>query len=164
MNIKPLLLASVWLAYSAPSMQAAEHYRFRVAEGTQALAGQELPSNMAELAGKPIMVLIGTEGTKWRWMLNGCPPAKPCEWRIDDRGGQPGPPEEDPARLSRPWDVGLTRIDATRFRLRCLRDSCVVRHGPVEGEAMHTAKLLRGESIDLRVERALDLQLADAKP
>jgi hypothetical protein len=163
MNVKILLLASVWLACIAPPNRAAEQYRFRVAEGTQALAGEELPSNMAELDGEPMMVLIGIEGTSWRWMLNGCPPAKPCEWRVDDRGGHGGPPDEDPAALSHPWDVGLTRIDATRFRLRCLRESCVVRHDQIEGKPMRTVKLRRGESIELQVERLLAVQLSNAK-
>ena len=163
MNVKILVLASVWLACFASPIRAAEHYRFRVAEGTQALAGQELPSNMAELDGKPVMVLIGIEGTSWRWMLNGCPPGKPCEWRIDDKGGQGGTPDEDPAVLSRPWDVGLTRMDATRFRLRCLRESCVVQHDLDEGKPMRTVKLRRAESIELQVARSIDVQLSGTK-
>jgi hypothetical protein len=147
------------LACCAPPIRAAEHYRFRVAEGTQALAGEELPSNIAELAGKPIMVLIAVDGTQWRWMLNGCGAMTPCEWRIDDRGGQRVRPDKDVAVHA--WDVGLTRIDATRFRLRCFRASCLIRHRAVEAKRISTVKLLRGESIELPIERVIDLQLTD---
>jgi hypothetical protein len=156
MNVKVWVLVSVWVAFCALPIHAAEHYTFRVAEGTQALVGLPQQSNMAELAGKPLMVLIGIEGTQWRWTLNGCLDITPCEFRMDDVGGQRVLPGEVDARR---WDVGLTRIDATRFRLRCLRESCVVGHGSVEGKAMRTTKLRRGRSIDLPVNTVIELAL-----
>ena len=162
MNVKAFVLASVWLACCALPIRASEHYAFRVAEGTQALAGENLPPDMAQLAGTPMMVLIAIHGTQWRWMLNGCAAMAPCEWRIDDRGGQRVRPDKDVAVHA--WDVGLTRIDATRFQLRCLRASCLIRHRAVEAKPISTAELRRGESIELRVDSVIDLQLTnDAK-
>jgi hypothetical protein len=159
MNFKVLVLASVWLACCALPIHASDHYAFRVAEGLQAIAGMPQQSNMAELAGKPLMMLIAIGGTPGRWMLNGCLDITPCEFRRAEESGQrvlPGNVDADR------YDVGLTRIDATRFRLRCLRESCVVRHGPVEGKRMRTTNLRRGKSIELPVGTVIDLQLSDA--
>jgi len=165
MDVKGLVLASIWLACCAPALQASDHYRFRVAEGTQALEGQDLPSNMAELAGKPMMVLLAIDGTHWRWMLNGCAALPDCEWRIDDRGGQRVLPADAVVALARPWDIGLTRIDATRFRLRCFHESCVVHYGTGEAKTARTAELQRGASIELPIDDQIELDLTgDAKP
>jgi hypothetical protein len=162
MKVRMLVLA-VLISWCAARSHAAERYRFRVAEGLEALAGEELPSGMEYLRGKPLMVLIGTEGTRWRWMLNGCPATKPCEWRIDPTGGGGGSadPDEDPAAFTTPRDLGLTRIHATLFRLRCLRELCVIRHGTVGSDAMETVRLARGQRIELSVERAIDVKFAD---
>ena len=159
MNVKAFVLASVWVACCALPIRAAERYVFRVAEGTQALAGENLPPDMAQLAGSPMMVLIAIDGTQWRWMLNGCAAMTPCEWRIDERGGQRVRPEDDVAVHA--WDVGLTRIDATQFRLRCFRASCLIRHRAVEAKRISTARLDRGRSIELPVDSVIDLQLTD---
>jgi hypothetical protein len=161
MNVKALVIASMWLAWCAAPICAAERYGFRVAEGTQALAGETLPPEMAQLAGKPMMVLIAIDGTHWRWMLNGCAAMNSCEWRIDERGGYGGRPDEDAATLSSAADVGLTRIDATRFRLRCLRETCVIRHRGIGATRIRTALLHRGSSIELPVENAIDVELTN---
>jgi|GEM_PF-3267199 len=66
-------------------VRVADRYRFRVAEGIEALGDHATP-HAKQLIGKPLMVLISLEGT--HWMFNGCPAAKkPCEWLIDDHGG-----------------------------------------------------------------------------
>ena len=158
MNVKVLVLASVWFACSALPIRASDHYAFRVAEGMQSIAGMPQQSNMSELTGKPLMMLVGIEGTQWQWTLNACLDMTPCEFRLDGRSGQRMLPEDVPAHA---FDVGLTRIDATRFHLRCLRESCVVRHGPVEGKQMRTTRLRRGRSIELPVGTVVDLQLTD---
>jgi hypothetical protein len=158
MNVKVLVLASVWLACCALPIHASDRYAFRVVEGTQAIAGMPQQSNMAELAGKPLMMLIGIEGTQWQWTVNGCLDMTPCEFRIDDRSGQRMLPEDVAVHA---FDVGLTRIDATRFRLRCLRASCLVRHHAVEAKRISTARLRRGRSIELPVDSVIELQLTD---
>jgi hypothetical protein len=162
MNVRVLVFATALIAWTATPTHAAEQYRFRVAEGLEALGDEELPPGMAQLRGRPLMVLIGIEGTHWRWMLNGCPQTRPCEWRIDDTGGGggSGDPEEDPADFTQPRDLGLLRLDATRFRLRCLREVCVIRHAPVGAKEMERIRLLRGGWIELPVERVIDVTFA----
>jgi hypothetical protein len=155
------------LASLAGPIHAGEHYRFRVGEGLEALGAEKLPAGMEQLRGRPLMILIGIEGTHWRWVLNGCPASKRCEFRIDDRGGtaHSAEPDEDPAAFTRPRDLGLLRIDSKRFQLRCLRESCVIRHGAAGAEEVERIRLLRGEWIELSVEREIDVTLsADAKP
>ena len=159
MNLKGLVFASVLIAVCAGSIQAAEQYRFRVAEGLEALPAEDRLPNMELLRGKPLMVLIASEGLQWRWMLNGCPAVKPCEWRIEGSGGRGSlTPDEDPASFTQILDLGLMRIDATRFRLRCLRESCLIRHGAVGATEMEQIRLLRGESVELSVERVIDVK------
>jgi hypothetical protein len=160
MNVKVLVLASVWFAWCALPIHASDHYAFRVAEGLQSIAGMPQESSMVKaLSGKPLMMLIAIGGTPGRWMLNGCLDITPCEFRRAEESGQRVLPGNVDVFK---YDVGLTRIDATRFRLRCLRESCIVRHGPVEGRPMRTTKLRRGKSIELPVGTVIDLQLSDA--
>jgi hypothetical protein len=163
MNVKMLIVPLVLIAWCAAPIHAAEQYRFRVAEGLEALGDEELPPGMERLRGRPLMMLIGTRGTHWRWILNGCPETKRCEFRIDDSGGgaHSTAPDEDPATFPRQLDLGLMRLDATRFRLRCLRELCVIRHGAVGSEEMESIRLLRSEWIELSVERAIDVKFAD---
>ena len=163
MNVKVSVFAAVLIAWLAAPIQAAEQYRFRVAEGLEALGDEELPPGMERLRGQPLMMLIEIEGTHWRWILNGCPEPKRCEFRIDDQGGAAHSvdPDQDPATFTKPRDLGLMRIDATRFRLRCLRELCVIRHGAVGAKELESIRLLRGGWIELSAERVIDVKFAD---
>jgi hypothetical protein len=160
MRIKSLVFVTLLTAWRVAPVHAGEQYRFRVAEGLEALGDEKLPDGMERLRGRPLMVLIEIEGTHWRWVLNGCPENKRCEFRINDSGGGGGDPDEDPATLKPVYDLGLVRIDATRFRLRCLRELCVIGHGPVGAKELEGKRLLRGEWIELFVERVIDAKFS----
>lgn len=162
MKVKVLVLAAVWIAWSGAPIVGAEQYRFCVAEGLEALGNEKVPPSMERLRGRRLMMLIGIEGTRWRWVLNGCPGTKRCEFRIDDRGGAPDSvdPDQDPAAFTQQRDLGLMRIDAKRFRLRCLRELCVITHRTVGAKERERIRLLRGEWIELSAECEIDVKFS----
>ena len=160
MRTSLLVFVSLLIVWDGERVQAGERYRFRVAEGLESLGEEKLPDGMERLRGRPLMILIGIEGTHWRWILNGCPETKRCEFSINDTGGGGGDPDEAPASKTPVYDLGLMRIDATRFRLRCLREVCVILEGAVGADEMKSLQLPRGESIELPVERVIDVRFS----
>jgi hypothetical protein len=163
MNVRRLFLASVLITWWAGPVQAAEQYRFRVVEGLTALGDEVLPKGIEQMRGQPLMMVIGIEGTHWRWILNGCMAKKHCEFGINTTGGGggSGDPDEDPAASRQMYDLGLMRIDASLFRLRCLRKSCLIRHGSFGAKDLESLRLLQGESVELPIDRVIDVKFSD---
>ena len=142
-----IFVVGMSIAAVAGAARAAESYKLRVTEGIESLAKKDRPADVSRLTGQPLMIVTAVEGTHWRWMLNGCPPkAKNCEWRVNARGASGG---SNDAAVPSGWDLGLTRLSATSFQVRCLRDSCALRQGNRE-DHIRVSTLKRGESIKLK--------------
>ncbi|HEY8134013.1 MAG TPA: hypothetical protein VII12_19210 [Thermoanaerobaculia bacterium] len=77
------------------------------------------------------------QGTHWKWVMIGCPTAKPdCEFTINDRGsGRPGNS-----------DLGFVLKDENTVQMRCVRPGCAVKYA-LDDQDWQTKQMSNEETI-----------------